>query len=325
MSLLVQKFGGSSVADAEKLKHISHIIRDERAAGHDIIAVVSAQGDTTDRLIDKANDFPCVQNMREQDALLSAGEQISSALAAISLESIGIPAVSLCSWQLPVRTDGVHGDARILEIGRSRVERELSRGRVVVCAGFQGVDEERDVTTLGRGGSDYTAVALAAAFAAERCLIYTDVDGVYTADPRLCPTAQRLEIICYEDMYALSRSGAQVLHDKCVALAQERGVEPEVLSCRFGSPSTRIAAAGEKRGVTGVTHRSGSQGGFASVTLVGGALPSLDLEKRAILSLSASGIEVRGVDAGERTLTLYVDDAVSRKALCIVHDAVVLS
>ena len=323
MSLLVQKFGGSSVADAGKLLHIAHIIRDARGAGHDIVVVVSAQGDTTDRLIKKKNDISDAAVPRETDALLSAGEQMSAALLAMTLESIKIPAVSLAGWPLPIRTDGVHGDARIVDVGRGRVERELERGRVVVCAGFQGVDETGDVTTLGRGGSDYTAVALASAFGAERCLIYTDVDGVYTADPRICPTARRLESVSYEDMYALARAGAQVLHDKCVAMAQERGVEPEVLSCMPGSAGTRIGPSCGGRGVTGVTRRVRERETYATVTLVGGALPSLKIEKDAILALNAADIAVHGIDAGERTLTLYVERARADEALRAIHDAVV--
>ncbi len=165
-------------------------------------------------------------------------------------------------------------------------------------------------------------MALAAAFSADECLIYTDVDGVYTADPRLCPTARRLSRVSYEDMYALSRAGAQVLHDKCVALAQKRGVEPEVRSCADG-PGTRVGAEGERRGVTGVTRRVGADDAIAAVTLAGKALPSLTLEKNAILALNAAGIVVHGIDAGERTLTLYVERERSREAVCAVHDAVI--
>ncbi len=227
--------------------------------------------------------------------------------------------MSLAAWQIPVCTDDTHGDARIDAVRRERIEAELRRGRVVVCAGFQGVDGRGDLTTLGRGGSDYSAVALAAAFGAAACRIYTDVDGVYTADPRLCPTARRLESVSYEDMYALARAGAKVLHDKCVALAQARGVEPEVLSCDGGGAGTRIGAYGGRR-VTGVTMRADGSG-CAAVTLVGGALPSLRIEKSAILALNAAGIPVQGVDAGERTLTLYVSQDRSVEALCAVHDA----
>ncbi len=321
MSLIVQKFGGSSVADAGKLLHISHIVKAAREKGRDVIVVVSAQGNATDRLIERAREVSGEPPERELDALLACGEQASAALTAMALASSGVPAVSLCAWQVPIRSDGAHGDARIAGIARERVEAELGRGRAVVCAGFQGVDDGGDVTTLGRGGSDYSAVALAAAFRAEDCLIYTDVDGVYSADPRVCPTARRLERVSYEDMYALARAGARVLHDKCVALAQERGVEPEVRSCETDAPGTRVGPAGSPRGVTGVTRREREGDAYAAVTLVGGALPSLEAEKRAILALDASGIAVRGIDAQERCLTLYVERERSREAVCAVHDA----
>jgi len=321
MNLIVQKFGGSSVADAGRLLRVSQIVREARDAGYDVIVVVSAQGDATDELLQKSRSAAEAPLPRELDALLTAGEQISAALTAMTLENQGIPAVSLNAWQLPIRTNAVHGDAKIAEIGTRRVRAELLRHRVVVVTGFQGVDDAGDVTTLGRGGSDYTAVALAAAFGAERCAIYTDVDGVYTADPRLCPAARRLERVSYEDMYALSRAGAQVLHDKCVALAQEKGVAIEVRGTMPKSVGTRICADAVQR-IAGVTCREPGGDALAAVTVVGRALPSLEIEKRAILALNGAGIVVQGVDADARTLTLYVDRARCREALCIVHDSV---
>ena len=321
MNLIVQKFGGSSVADAGRLLRVSQIVREERDAGYDVIVVVSAQGDATDELLQKSRGAAQKPSPRELDALLTAGEQVSAALAAMTLEAQGIPAVSLNAWQLPIRTNAAHGDAKIAEIGTRRVRAELLRHRVVVVTGFQGVDDAGDVTTLGRGGSDYTAVALAAAFGAERCVIYTDVDGVYTADPRLCPAARRMERIGYEDMYALSRAGAQVLHDKCVALAQEKGVTIEVRGTMPKSAGTRICADAAER-VAGVTCREKSGDAFATVTVVGRALPSLEIEKRAILALNAAGIIVQGVDAGAGTLTVYVAQEHGHSALCAVHDAV---
>lgn len=323
MSLLVQKFGGSSVADAEKLLHIAHIIKETREAGHDVVAVVSAQGDTTDELLQKARELSAKPIPRETDALLSAGEQISAALTAMALGALGVEAVSLNAWQLPIRTDDVHGDAKIKIIGRDRIDRELHLRRVAVVTGFQGVDDAEDITTLGRGGSDYSAVALAAALDAAKCVIYTDVDGVYTADPRLCPTARRLARVSGEDMYALSRAGAQVLHDKCVRLARERGVALEVRACTPEGAGTCVTAEDTGPGVTGVTCRADAAGPYVPVTLVGRALPSLSLEKAAILALNAADIIVHGIDAGKRTLTLYVDHARVREAVCAVHDAVV--
>ncbi len=323
MSLLVQKFGGSSVADAEKLLHVAHIVKEAHDAGNDVIVVVSAQGDTTDELLRKAGELSTNPPPREADALLAAGEQVSAALTAMALASLGVEAVSINAWQAPILTDGVYGDAQIVTIPNGRIATEAARRRVVVVTGFQGVDGSGNVTTLGRGGSDYSAVALAAAFHAERCVIYTDVDGVYTADPRVCRTARRLANVSCEDMYALARAGAQVLHDKCVRLAQTRGVMVEVRSCASDSVGTRVVPEECRCGVTGVTCRMREGDEYAAVTLVGGALPSLRTEKDAILALNAAGIVVHGIDAGERTLTLYVERTRRREAVCAVHDAVI--
>ena len=324
MSLLVQKFGGSSVADAEKLLHIAHITKEAHNAGNDVIVVVSAQGDTTDKLLQKAREISSSPAPRETDALLAAGEQVSAALTAMALKTLGVDAVSLNAWQLPIRTDGAHGDAQVTEVGFARVTEETARGRVAVVTGFQGIDASGDVTTLGRGGSDYSAVALAAAFGAEKCVIYTDVDGVYTADPRLCPTARRLTSVSCEDMYALARAGAQVLHDKCVRLACARGVVIEVRSCEADSVGTHVVPEEAGSGVTGVTCRVSERGTFAMVTLVGRRLPSLRLEKEAILALNAAGIVVHGIDAGERTLTLYVEPSRAHDAVRAIHDAIIM-
>lgn len=323
MSLIVQKFGGSSVADADKLLHISHIVKSAYDAQDDVLVVVSAQGDATDRLIRQARAVSPRPPLRELDALLAVGEQASAALTAMTLREQGVPAVSLTAHQLPIRTDGVHGDASITHVGRARIEKELSCRHVPIVTGFQGIDRENDLTTLGRGGSDYTAVSLAAAFGAAQCSIYTDVDGVYTADPRICPTARRLARVSYDDMYALSRAGAQVLHDKCVALAQERGVEPEVRSCAADSVGTRVCAVGDGRAVTGITRRDAAEDGLAEITLVGATLPSLELQKRAALALTAADIAVIGVFAGKHTLTLTVARSASERAVCAVHDAVI--
>ena len=323
MSLIVQKFGGSSLADCDKLLHISHIVKTAYEKGNDVLVVVSAQGDLTDRLIRRAREVSPRPPLRELDALLAVGEQASAALTAMALREQGVPAVSLTAHQLPIRTDGVDGDAAITGVGRARLEREFSLRHVPVVTGFQGIDKENDLTTLGRGGSDYSAVALSAELGAARCLIYTDVDGVYTADPRICPTAKRLARVSYDDMYALSRAGAQVLHDKCVALAQERGVEPEVCSAASGAAGTRICADGEGRDVAGVTCRPGAEDGTAEVTLVGRALPSLALQKRAVLALADAGIAVRGVSAGKHVLMLTVARGASEAAVRAVHDAVI--
>lgn len=238
--LIVLKFGGSSLSDAQRLRRAAQRAVERAEAGAQVVVVVSAQGDTTDHLTALAAQVSDTPDRRELDALLSAGEQVSAALMAMTVQGLGFPAVSLTGWQAGLRTQGAHGDADVQALANERILRELAAGKLVVVTGFQGVDEKGDVTTLGRGGSDTTAVALAALLKADRCLIYTDVDGVYDKDPRLFPDARRYETIGYEDMLALARSGAQVLHTKAVALAREHGVQMQVLSSFRPGPGTLV-------------------------------------------------------------------------------------
>ena len=228
--LMVHKYGGSSLADANRLMLAASRVAQQVRLGHRLVAVVSAQGDTTDEMLLKAAQVSRRPSKRELDAYLSAGEQISAALMAMALEAQGVPAVSLTGWQAGLITDGAHADARVLGLRGSRIRDELDRGKTVVVAGFQGLDAAGDVTTLGRGGSDTTAVALAAFLGADRCMIYTDVDGIYDRDPRKFPDARRYDRIGYDDMLALARGGAQVLHDRCVELAKRYQVPVQVLS-----------------------------------------------------------------------------------------------
>lgn len=238
--LMVHKYGGSSLADSNRLMLAASRVAQQVRLGHRLVAVVSAQGDTTDELLAKADQVSRRPSKRELDAYLAAGEQMSAALMAMALEAQGIPAVSLTGWQAGLTTDSVHGDARALGLRGSRIRDELDRGNTVVVAGFQGVDAAGDVTTLGRGGSDTTAVALAAFLGADRCMIYTDVDGVYDRDPRKYPGAKRYERIGYDEMLALARSGAQVLHDRCVELAKRYQVPVQVLSSFRPGPGTLV-------------------------------------------------------------------------------------
>ena len=255
MNLIVQKFGGSSVRDAQRLRNVAAIIADTRQNGNSLIVVLSAQGDTTDELLKKARELSDCPSVRELDALLATGEQVSVALCAILLHEMGIPAVSLSAWQVGIRTGDLHGDARITHIERDRVMRELESGKVVLVAGFQGVNRMGDITTLGRGGSDTSAVALAAYFNAERCEIYTDVDGVYTADPRKVTGARKLEEITFDEMLELASLGAQVLHNRSVEMAKRYNVNLEVLSSFSGNPGTKVkevVKTMEKTHVSGV-------------------------------------------------------------------------
>lgn len=240
MALIVQKFGGSSVADADKVRNVARIVTETYRRGHSVVVVLSAQGDTTDDLIAKAKEIHPGASKREMDMLLATGEQISIALLAMALDEIGVPAISLTGWQAGFQTDRSYTNARIKRIDPERIESELARNRVVVVAGFQGLNRLEDLTTLGRGGSDTSAVAIAAALHADRCQIYTDVEGVYTADPRIIKRARKLPEITFDEMLELATLGAQVLNNRSVELAKKYGVELEVLSSLNPMPGTIV-------------------------------------------------------------------------------------
>ena len=238
--LIVQKFGGSSVADAEKINRVAGIIADTYADGNDVVVVLSAQGDTTDDLIAKAAEINPKASKREMDVLLSTGEQISVALMSMALERMGLPVVSLTGWQVQMRTNFDYGNARILSCSTERIQQELDKRRIVIVTGFQGVNGMGDITTLGRGGSDTSAVAIAAVLHADKCQIFTDVEGVFTADPRKVPNARKLDEITYDEMMELASLGAQVLHNRSVEMAKRYGVDLEVLSSYVRKPGTKV-------------------------------------------------------------------------------------
>ena len=255
MGLIVMKFGGSSVANAERVRNVASIIIDSYKKGNDVVAVVSAQGDTTDDLIEKAAEINPKASKREMDSLLSAGEQMSSALLAMAIEAEGFPVVSLLGWQAGFRTDNVHGSARIKTVQPERLKNEIGKGNIVIVAGFQGLNGFDDITTLGRGGSDTSAVAIAAALHADRCQIFTDVEGVYTADPRKVEGTKKLAEITYDEMLELATLGAQVLNNRSVEMAKKYNVEVEVLSSLKRVPGTIVkeVAKMEKMLIRGVT------------------------------------------------------------------------
>ncbi len=230
MGLIVQKFGGSSVADAEKVLNVAKTITEAYKQGNDVVVVVSAQGDTTDELISKAKEINDDPSKREMDMLLSAGEQMSVALLAMAIEKLGYPVVSLLGWQAGFTTNLSYGSARIKEIDTGRLRKELDKRNIIIVAGFQGINKYEDITTFGRGGSDTSAVALASVLNADVCQIYTDVEGVYTADPRLVKNAKKLKEISYEEMLELATLGAQVLNNRSVEMAKKYNVELEVRS-----------------------------------------------------------------------------------------------
>lgn len=255
MGLIVQKFGGSSVANAERVMNVAQIVTDTYRQGNDVIVVVSAQGDTTDDLIAKAHEINDKPSKRELDMLMTSGEQISIALLSMAIEKLGCPSVSLLGWQAGFNTSSAYGSARIKSIKADRLKAEVDRHNIVVVAGFQGINKYDDLTTLGRGGSDTSAVAIAAAMHADRCQIFTDVEGVFTADPRKVPNAQKLQEITYDEMLELATLGAQVLNNRSVEMAKKYNVELEVLSSLKRVPGTIVkeVAKMEKMLVRGVT------------------------------------------------------------------------
>ncbi|AKU91369.1 aspartate kinase [Vulgatibacter incomptus] len=259
MNIVVQKYGGSSVADVEKIGRVADRVARTREAGKRVVVVVSAMGDTTDELLSLAKQVCENPARRELDMLLTAGERISMALLSMALNARGVPAVSFTGSQSGIITTDTHSNARIVEVRPFRVQEELDRGKVVIVAGYQGVSLSKEVTTLGRGGSDTTAVALAAALGAEACEIYSDVEGVYTADPRLVRDARRLAELSYEEMQELAEAGAKVLHAQAVEFAKEKGIAIHARSTFGGSGETKVQPLKGNEGlrIAGVTSEKG--------------------------------------------------------------------
>ena len=268
MALIVQKFGGSSVADKDRVMNVARIITETYKKGNDVVVVLSAQGDTTDDLIEKAKEINPNPSKREMDMLLTTGEQISVALCAMAIEGMGYPVISLTGWQAGMATDSNYSAARIKRVRADRVRKELDEKKIVLVTGFQGLNKYDDITTLGRGGSDTSAVALAAALHADLCQIYTDVDGVYTADPRKVKGAKTLDEITVDEMLELASLGAQVLHNRSVEMAKRYNVNMEVISSFSGNPGTKVkevVKSMEKTHVSGVAKDTN----VARVALVG--------------------------------------------------------
>ncbi|MET9800204.1 aspartate kinase [Streptomyces sp. NPDC006368] len=308
MALIVQKYGGSSVADADCIKRVARRVAETRQGGDDVVVVVSAMGDTTDELLQLAEGISERPGPRELDMLLTAGERISMALLAMAVEELGHLACSFTGSQAGVITDAAHGRAKIIDVAPGRIRSALDEGAVVIVAGFQGVSQETDdVTTLGRGGSDTTAVALAAALGADLCEIYTDVDGVFTADPRIVPAARRIPAISYEEMLELAANGAKILHLRCVEYARRFSIPLHVRSSFSRNEGTYVTADAEGNVmedaiVSGVTHDRSE----AKITIEG--VPDKTGEAAAVFTaLAESGINidmiVQNVSAGDTGLT----------------------
>ncbi|MBQ7491680.1 MAG: aspartate kinase [Clostridia bacterium] len=318
--LIVMKFGGSSLASASHIRRAAELIlRQKKESG--VVVVVSAQGSMTDELLRQAAEQTSRPAPREKDVLLSCGEQMSMSLMSMQLEELGAPAVSLCGWQAGIRTDGRHGDAHIRRIEHERILRELRAGKIVVVAGFQGVDDAGDITTIGRGGSDTTAVALTAALRADLCRIFTDVDGVYSADPRIISTAVPYHAVSYEEMQEMADLGAKVLHARSVALAKKHGVLVEVCSSFSGTGEKTLICAdpGPRPPIRGVVCTETA--GEALISLVGesACLP----ETRTLLqkTLEEAGIPLYSLQAGGIHLTAALPREEKERAAQILHEA----
>lgn len=310
MALIVQKYGGTSVGTTERIQRVADRIVEYRQAGHDLVVVVSAMGKSTDVLIDMAKEITLSPSPRELDMLLTTGEQVSIALLAMALHQRGVDAVSLTGWQAGITTEELHTKARIREIDTARLQRELQAGRVVIVAGFQGITQDGEITTLGRGGSDTTAVALAAALKADLCEIFTDVSGVFTADPRVVPSAQKLDSISYDEMLELANLGAGVLHPRSVECAKKYNVRLVVRSSFTQEEGTMVQEGSlmeTGRIVSGVAHDDN----VAKVTVVGmpakvGTL-SLLFNTLAKAAINVDIIIQSSYDAAETNISFSVD------------------
>ncbi len=316
MPVTVQKYGGTSVADPTRISAVADRVTATRALGVDVVVVVSAMGQTTDELLSLAAQINPNPPPREMDMLLTAGERITMALLAMALDVRGVPAVSYTGSQAGILTDSSHGEARIREVTGQRVRDSLAEGKVVIVAGFQGVDpERREITTLGRGGSDTTAVALAAALDAEVCEILTDVDGVYTADPRIVPDARKIDSIGYHEMMEMASSGAGILMPHSVEFAHRFGVPVHVRSSFSDAPGTWVVPDAPASIVVGLAHRRSGERGLLSI-IGGGAGTVAD---RSVDALGDQGISVIDTEIRGLSVTIEIPVELLEDAIRLLH------
>lgn len=322
MALIVQKFGGSSVADAAKVNNVANRVVETARSGNQVVVVVSAQGDTTDDLIEKAVEINPNASKREMDMLLSSGEQISIALLAMAIENLHHPVISLTGWQAGFQTNATAGNARIDKIDTERLKAELDRKNIVIVAGFQGINKYDDITTLGRGGSDTSAVAIAAALHADKCEIYTDVDGVYTADPRIVPDAKKLNEITYDEMLELASLGANVLHNRSVEMAKKYNVKLEVKSSfeKIDGTVVKEVTTMEKMLIRGVTRDND----VARIAVIG-VEDTPGIAFKIFSALAKEGINVDMIlqsigREGTKDIAFTVTKANMEKTLAVLED-----
>ena len=316
MSTIVLKFGGSSVADNQKLNMVANKIIKLYTEENNIVVVVSAQGKTTDNLIKEAEELSIKPDKREIDSLLSVGEQITASKLSILLNYLGYEAISLTGWQSGIYTNSDHQNAIIEKIDLSRIKKEIENGKIVIVTGFQGEDKNNDITTLGRGGSDTTAVALAAELKADKCYIYSDVDGIYTADPNKVKNTKKLENISYEEMKTLSTEGAKVLHDRCVEIGEKYKV-PIITESTFNDkPGTIITDKLESTGVKSIIKKD-----LSKVSIIGYGMTSKGDILETILDIaSKNNIEILNIDISRVKISIYFKDIIKDYVLEELHD-----
>lgn len=319
MDTVVIKFGGSSVADNEKLKIVANKIIKLYKEQNDIVVVVSAQGKTTDKLIKEAEELSNQPNKREMDMLLSVGEQISAAKLAILLNELGYESVSFTGWQAGIHTDKEHQNSKIEYIDTSKITKELESRKIVIVTGFQGIDEKNNITTLGRGGSDTSAVALAAELEAKQCYIYSDVDGIYTADPNKVPNAKKIKEISYEEMKILANEGAKVLHDRSVEIGEKYNV-PILAGSTFNeNPETRITQKLEGTGVKSIVKKD-----ISRISVIGYGISSRDDILTKIIDISnKNNLEILNIDVNRTKISIVFKEKVSDEILQQLHDELI--
>lgn len=319
MDTIVIKFGGSSVADNQKLQTVASKTIKLYEEKNNIVVVVSAQGKTTDKLIKEAEELSLKPNYREMDALLSCGEQMSASKLAILLNYLGYQAISLTGWQAGIHTNAENQNAKIEYIDSQRIERELKDGKIVIIAGFQGIDQNNNITTLGRGGSDTTAVALAVALKAKQCYIYSDVDGIYSADPNKVEQAKKLKNISYEEMYALASEGAKVLHDRCVEMAERNNV-PVITGSTFNdNPGTEITQKLEASGIKSIVKKDVSR-----ISVVGFGISSKDDILNNILEIAdKNSLEIFNIDISRTKISVVFKEMVNDDFLNELHELLI--
>ena len=320
MNTIVIKFGGSSVSDNENLQKVAQKILKLYKENNKIVVVVSAQGKMTDKLINEAKELSETPNKRELDMLISSGEQISSAKLAILLNEQGYPAISLTGWQAGIYTDNDNQNAKIIKINTKRIMQELKENKIVIVAGFQGIDSKDNITTLGRGGSDTSAVALAAALSADKCYIYSDVDGIYTADPRKVSNTLKLPKISYEEMRCLSSEGAKVLHDRCVEIGEKYNV-PIITESTFNDkPGTVISHDIESSGVKSIVRKDVSR-----ISIIGYGISSKDEILEKVLKIAKSNsLEIFNIDISRTKISVVFKETVTDKILNELHEILIL-